>query len=342
MAVGTVAYMAPERFLGEDVDRAGDVYALACVLHECLAGRRPFPADEPLAVISAHLHAEPPRPSRLDPRVPAALDEVVAVGMAKNPSDRFPSAGALAAAAWAAVSVPARRVAPGQAAVTADAPAAAPPPAAARATPEPGAPGPPVKSGPPGRAPAGRARRPLPLTAALLLVGVGAGLLMLAPPASTPVVPLPSPGPVLSDADRALLSALPPGFTAATCGADPDRPSVATAALRCGAGSADGPGSAEFVRFPDVSTLDRFVAEDAQRRHLPFDTGSCRDGAAVQTTWSKNGQVAGLLTCYTDPAQGRTLRWTDRAARAMGVVSRPDGDSAALYDWWTRYDFGPS
>ncbi len=161
------------------------------------------------------------------------------------------------------------------------------------------------------------------------------------PSPSASTAPRPSPDPSLSAADHALLSALPPGFTVATCGPDPARPSSATAALRCAAGPAGGPDTAEFVRFPDVDTLDRFVAADARQRQLPLDTGSCRNGDSIQTTWSKNGQIAGLLACYPDPAAGRTLRWTDRTAVAMGVITRADGNSAALYDWWTRYDFGP-
>lgn len=160
------------------------------------------------------------------------------------------------------------------------------------------------------------------------------------PSPSASAAPRPSTDPTLSPADRALLRALPPGFTAATCRPDPARPSSATAALRCGAGPAGGPDTAEFARFPDVDALDRFVADDARQRQLPLDTGSCRNGDSIQTTWSKNGQIAGLLACYPDPA-GRTLRWTDHAALAMGVISRVDGNSAALYDWWTRYDFSP-
>jgi hypothetical protein len=132
---------------------------------------------------------------------------------------------------------------------------------------------------------------------------------------------------------------LPPGFTAATCGPDPAPPPAATAALRCGAGLIGGPDTAEFARFADVETLDRFVADDAREPPRPLHPGSCRDGAALQTTWSKNGQVAGLLACYPDPTAGRTLRWSDRSALAMGVIARTDGNSAALYDWWTRYDF---
>lgn len=111
------------------------------------------------------------------------------------------------------------------------------------------------------------------------------------------------------------------------------------AALRCVVGPEGVAGSAEFVRFSDVATLDRYMAADAARRNLPLDSGNCRDGANVQTTWSKNGQVAGLLVCYAGPDRARTLQWTDRRALAMGVVTRADGNSAALYDWWTRYDF---
>ncbi len=98
-AVGTYAYMAPERFTHDVVTYRADIYSLACVLHECLTGSQPFRADSVSVVITSHLMDPIPRPSLMRPGIPAAFDEVIARGMAKKPEDRYASAGDLAAAA---------------------------------------------------------------------------------------------------------------------------------------------------------------------------------------------------------------------------------------------------
>ncbi|MBV5246121.1 transporter substrate-binding domain-containing protein [Mycolicibacterium sp. PAM1] len=106
--LGTLAYMAPERFEGGEVDARSDIYALTCVLYECLTGARPYPAESLEQQIAGHMVSPIPRPSDVDPRL-AAFDEVIAKGMAKKPAKRYQSAGELAEAAKRALSAPVRR-----------------------------------------------------------------------------------------------------------------------------------------------------------------------------------------------------------------------------------------
>ncbi len=104
--VGAPTYVAPERFLGQPGDHLADVYALACILFESLTGQPPFGGEGLPALMYAHVHIAPPSASRQRPGVPVALDEVIARGMAKDPTQRFASAGELAQAANAAVHPP--------------------------------------------------------------------------------------------------------------------------------------------------------------------------------------------------------------------------------------------
>jgi serine/threonine-protein kinase len=92
--VGTIDYVAPEQIRGEQVGASADVYSLACLLYECLTGHVPFPRASDVAVVYAHLEELPPPAAAGE-----AVDAVLERGMAKDPAQRWESAGALAAAA---------------------------------------------------------------------------------------------------------------------------------------------------------------------------------------------------------------------------------------------------
>jgi Protein kinase domain/SnoaL-like domain len=100
--IGTVDFMAPEHLRGEPTDARADVYALGCVLYTALTGTPPFRRETVPATITAHLHEAPPRPSAAALGVPVAFDAVIARALAKDPADRYPSAGDLGRAAMAA------------------------------------------------------------------------------------------------------------------------------------------------------------------------------------------------------------------------------------------------
>jgi class 3 adenylate cyclase len=90
--VGTVFYLAPEQALGQEVDGRADLYALGVILYELTTGRLPFTADDPLLIISQHLHAPVVPPRTHNPAIPSELEALILRLLSKKPDDRPASA----------------------------------------------------------------------------------------------------------------------------------------------------------------------------------------------------------------------------------------------------------
>jgi tRNA A-37 threonylcarbamoyl transferase component Bud32 len=115
--LGTPAYMSPEQCKGETGDARSDIYALGVLLYQLCTGHVPFDADTPYAVILKHISAPLPSPRSQRPDLPEAIERVILKAMAKEPEDRFQTAGemgrvlheALRATATAARDTPSSR-----------------------------------------------------------------------------------------------------------------------------------------------------------------------------------------------------------------------------------------
>ena len=94
---GTLAYIAPEQVDGREIDGRADQYSLACMAFECLTAPVPFVRETDIATAMAHIKDPPPSALALQPTLPAAVDAVLARGMAKAPDDRYPTCGAFMA-----------------------------------------------------------------------------------------------------------------------------------------------------------------------------------------------------------------------------------------------------
>jgi serine/threonine-protein kinase len=126
--MGSLYYMSPEQIRGDvALDARADLYSVGVSLYEMVTGKHPFDGDSQFAIMSAHLQQDPVPPIQIDPRLPAALNEIILMSVLKDPGARFQTAGAFRNA-LGSVAVPAPE--PVQA-------AAVPPPADAAAQPLP-------------------------------------------------------------------------------------------------------------------------------------------------------------------------------------------------------------
>ncbi len=103
--MGTPAYMAPEQARGDKaIDGRADLYALGVILYQMLTGRPPYEADTPMGVAYKHVTEPPPRLTAARPDLAPAFDALITQAMAKDPAQRFQTAGALLAVLERAVS----------------------------------------------------------------------------------------------------------------------------------------------------------------------------------------------------------------------------------------------
>ena len=91
--VGTAQYLSPEQALGEVADLRSDIYSTGCLLYEVLTGKPPFTGETPVSIAYQHVSGVVVPPSSIVPELPEGIDTLLTVALAKNPDDRYQSAG---------------------------------------------------------------------------------------------------------------------------------------------------------------------------------------------------------------------------------------------------------
>lgn len=340
MALGTVAYCAPEQLLGEDVDGRADQYALAATAYALLTGRPVFPDSDPLVVVGHQIDTPPAALAETNPEL-AALDPVLAVALAKRPEDRFARcsdfARALSEQIGATVARPSHSEPYGYVGHGGQrTPEHLPPPEHAsfadRFTE-------PLTVDPRVVAPNAKQFRVGPVLAGVAAVAVVGLVAWLLWPSSggSDAAPSTAPTTANSEAQRKLSDILPLGYPTSAC-TPADVPQSAVAKVNCTRNAdAGGPPSAAYTLLRDKASLSS--AFDAQVRDTRVV--NCPGNIQSPGPWRRNAtpqQVSGTLVCGFS-GDVPALAWTDDAHLLLGsvdgAVSGPNLDQ--LYVWWSSH-----
>jgi serine/threonine protein kinase len=354
--LGTVEYAAPEQIEGGHVDARTDVYALGCVLYECLTGAPPFSHGTEHAVLHAHLVDPPPSVSRVRPDLSHAFDGLIATAMAKVPDERFGSCGDLANAARNAASGKARRVEgspPARAETVASVetvlPAGLPPSGAdASSASEPTSPpGQPEQNAP---APLTRLTpmKQMLLTVLLVVIAAAAsGLVvyfLVRGDNETTASPV-SQGPVVHT-----LAALVPAPVWENCtkAATPRAGAVETATCRAPQGASTfNPDRLELSTFASGAAVQRAYEAERRRHHVQRNQGRCTGLSwGGEGIWLHNPAAPGTKPkpggsrfCYF-AGNDVVIVWTHRKfgqathTDLLGIAREGGSDHPGLYGWW--------
>jgi len=348
--LGTVEYAAPEQIEGKPVDARTDVYALGCVLYECLTGSPPYAHGTEHAVLHAHLVDPPPSVTRSRPELPHAFDGVVATAMAKASADRFQSCGELAHSARNAATGTGHRVhsvARPQAAV--ETLLSRPDPPAEVATPAAAAAVAPLEALPDRRRRSSRAW--WAALTALLVAGAaaisgGAVYLLTRNDDSPSASSTPQAGAVHR------LENLIPTPVWKTCNSQnaPRSGSVETVVCLPESGSPIfDPDRLEVSTFANAAALQRAYEAERRRGRVPRGRGRCTGLSWTgEGTWLHNPaapgsrpKLGGSRVCFF-AGNDAVIVWTHRKSGQathtdiLGIARESGSDHAGLYGWW-RY-----
>lgn len=317
--VASLAYTAPEVFMGTPIDGRADVYSLGCTLFRLLTGRYPYPTRSTVTdTLKARLQHAQPHLSDTLPWASPHLDNVILKALANNPRDRFATAGEFASAAVHAATSP-----------------------------------PPTPTTPP--APQQRhfhiqkrfthlpRRTRITAAASAAAATLAVTATLIAWPTTPDPTPTPEPPPTPTqttpDHTARLTSLLPAGYPTGTCTPTPAADSTSTASITCGPNrDPGGPPSATYTTYPDPAAL-----HDAFQRILDTATiNICPGRIQSPGAWRKvatPNKTEGTVFCGT--RNGRpTMAWTTDTHLLLSTIeSRASGtpNMDQIYTWWTSH-----
>jgi serine/threonine-protein kinase len=324
--VGTIDYIAPEQIQGKPVDSRSDLYALGCVLYQCLTGVVPFPRDETAAQMWAHVHDDPPSVTARRPDLPPQIDTIVAKAMAKQPEDRYSTCRELAFVLRAFAHDPAGYDDSGL--VLPAKPLDSPPIVPAGMT----------STYTPPRPAHARISPPTPSFGRRWWWIAACGVLALALVGGSAVGALKyfnSRWPTA--AEQQLLDVVPLALTSKdSCNrnaeAEQDTANV-EASVVCTPSDGD-VNKVVFTKYTSTRAMANHYQAAVATAGIPESSGDCRSADRAEGTYTGEAdQANGRTFCYQDRGSS-FIEWTDDQSHTLAQATRVDPDYAKLRDWW--------